>query len=123
MSRLRIADLFLDTPNYNAHATAADALWAGLPVLTLLGNTFAGRVAASQLNALGLADLISRSPLEYVNKALELASNPMRLKELRDRLESNRLTAPLFNTKQYVRDLESLYLGLVRQITEGECLN
>ena len=79
LSRLRLANLFLDTPNYNAHATAADALWAGLPVLTLLGNTFAGRVAASQLNALGLADLISRSPLEYVNKALELASNPMRL--------------------------------------------
>lgn len=114
LSRLRLADLFLDTPNYNAHATAADALWAGLPVLTLLGNTFAGRVAASQLNALGLEDLIAESIAEYTDKALELASNPALLKELRDRLELNRLTAPLFNTKQYVRDLESLYLGLLK---------
>ena len=115
LSRLRLADLFLDTPNYNAHATAADALWAGVPVLTQIGETFAGRVAASQLAALDMPDLIVNTPEEYFEKALELASNPQALKDLRFKLEANRLTAPLFNTKQYVQDLEQLYTELLEQ--------
>ncbi len=115
LSRLRLADLFLDTPHYNAHATAADALWAGLPVLTQIGNTFAGRVAASQISTLGLNELIAESELEYINKALEFARNPGALKAIRQKLEAHRSHSPLFNTKQYVKDLESLYIGLVNQ--------
>ncbi len=113
LSRLRLADLFLDTPNYNAHATAADALWAGLPVLTQIGDTFAGRVAASQLSALGLNELITHSKGEYVAKALEFARHPLILKSIRQQLEENRLDSPLFNTKQYVENLESLMIGLI----------
>ena len=115
LSRLRLADLFIDTPNYNAHATAADALWAGVPVLTTMGQTFAGRVAASQVTALGLSDLIVHSDDEYIAKALELAKHPERLQELKDRLEANRYQAPLFNTQRYVNDLEALYVSLLRE--------
>ena len=115
LSRLRLADLFLDTPNYNAHATAADSLWAGVPVLTILGRTFAGRVAASQVSALGLPELIVHSDEEYTAKALELAQHPEQLKELKERLENNRYQTPLFNTKQYIKDLEDLYESLLQK--------
>lgn len=115
LSRLRLANLFLDTPNYNAHATAADALWAGLPLLTMIGETFAGRVAASQLNALGLHQLIVDSMQKYFDKALELATQPELLKNIRAELESNRSNSPLFNTKQYVKDLEGIYLELLKR--------
>jgi predicted O-linked N-acetylglucosamine transferase (SPINDLY family) len=115
LSRLRLADLFLDTPNYNAHATAADALWAGVPVLTQLGQTFAGRIAASQLSALGMPELIVNTPEEYYAKALELATQPQLIKDLRMKQEVNRSTAPLFNTKKYVRDLEKLYTDFLEQ--------
>ena len=115
LSRLRLADLFLDTPNYNAHATAADALWAGVPVLTQLGQTFAGRIAASQVSSLGMPELIVNTPEEYYAKALELATQPQLIKDLRMKLEANRLTAPLFNTKEYVRDLEKLYTDFLEQ--------
>jgi len=117
VSRLRLADLFIDTPNYNAHATAADALWAGVPVLTTMGHTFAGRVAASQVTNLGLSDLIAHSDNEYMAKALELANHPERLQAIKDRLETNRYQTPLFNIKQYVKDLEDLYVGLLRERT------
>jgi len=109
LSRLRLADLFLDTPNYNAHATCADALWAGVPVLTQAGSTFAGRVAASQLHALGMADCIVTSIEAYTEKAIELASNPALLQSLRNRLSQNSKTMPLFDSKLYVRNLENLY--------------
>lgn len=115
LSRLRLADLFLDTFRFNAHSTAADTLWAGVPVLTMLGDTFASRVAASQLTALGLPELITQSEDEYFAKALELASKPHLLKSIRGKLESNRLTTPLFDTKQYVKDLEALYLSILKQ--------
>ncbi len=115
LSRLRLADLFLDTLNFNAHTTAADALWAGVPVLTQMGNTFAGRVAASQLTALGLPELITNSAEEYFNKALEFANNPEALKQIRAKQEANRFTSPLFNTRQYVADLEAVYRRLVKQ--------
>jgi predicted O-linked N-acetylglucosamine transferase (SPINDLY family) len=113
LSRLRLADLFLDTPHYNAHATAADALWAGVPVLTVIGDTFAGRVAASQLNAAGMSELVVQSIDQYYEKALELASKPEGLSAIRRKLEANRFTAPLFNSKQYVHDLEQIFLGFV----------
>jgi len=115
LSRLRLADLFLDTPNYNAHATAADALWAGLPVLTQIGNTFSGRVAASQISAMGLNELIADSEVEYIAKALEFAKQPEALKSIRQKLEANRAHTPLFNTKQYVKDLEFLYIDLLNK--------
>lgn len=113
LSRLRLADLFLDTPNYNAHATAADALWAGVPVLTLMGKTFAGRVAASQLSALGLTELITHSNDDYLAKASDLATSSDKLMSIRNQLHESRASSPLFDTKKYVADLESLYIGLL----------
>lgn len=118
LSRLRLADLFLDTPNYNAHATAADALWAGVPVLTLIGKTFAGRVAASQLSALGLTELITHSDGEYFAKALDLATSPDKLMLIRTRMHEGRANSPLFNTKKYVADLESLYTNLLDGVNQ-----
>jgi predicted O-linked N-acetylglucosamine transferase (SPINDLY family) len=109
LSRLRLADLFLDTPHYNAHATCADALWAGVPVVTQAGSTFAGRVAASQLHRLGMADCIVTSSEAYTEKAIKLASNSALLQSLRDRLSQNSKTTPLFDSMLYVRNLENLY--------------
>jgi len=109
LSRLRLVDLFLDTPQYNAHATCADALWAGVPVLTQVGSTFAGRVAASQLHALGMADCIVESIEEYTEKAIELALNPTLLQLVKGRLAQNSKTKPLFDSKLHVRNLENLY--------------
>ncbi len=119
LSRLRCADLLLDTPNYNAHATSADALWAGLPVLTVLGTTFAGRVAASQLKALGLNELIVNSLDEYESLADRITKSPNLLRELREKLLIARDRAPLFNTSQYVKDLESLYKRMLERAGEN----
>lgn len=113
LARHALADLFLDTSPYNAHATAADALWAGLPVLTCLGTSYAGRVAASQLTALGLEDLIARSAEDYEALALTLARDPARLAALRAKLAAARATAPLFDTARFARDLEALYENLL----------
>jgi predicted O-linked N-acetylglucosamine transferase (SPINDLY family) len=109
LSRHRLADLFLDTLPYNAHTTASDALWAGLPVLTLTGESFASRVAASLLNAIRLPELITSSEEEYEALAIELATNPEKLGEIRHKLEQNRLTTPLFDTPLFTRNLEELY--------------
>ncbi len=103
------ADLFLDTLPVNAHTTASDALWAGLPVLTCAGETFAGRVAGSLLTAIGLPELVTHSLEEYEALALQLAQDPARLRAIREKLAKNRLTTPLFDIKQYVTDLESAY--------------
>jgi predicted O-linked N-acetylglucosamine transferase (SPINDLY family) len=111
--RHRLADLFLDTLPYNAHATACDALWAGLPVLTRRGTAYAGRVAASLLTAAGLPELITESAQEYEQLALALARNPARLRALRERLDTNRATAPLFDTPRLARDLEAAYLRML----------
>jgi predicted O-linked N-acetylglucosamine transferase (SPINDLY family) len=117
LSRLRLADLFLDTPYYNAHATCADALWAGIPVLTQVGSTFAGRVAASQLHALSLEDCITESSEAYTEKAIDLALNPALLKSIRMRLAQNSKTMPLFDSRLYVRNLENLYREFVAHKT------
>jgi len=111
--RHQLADLFLDTLPYNAHATACDALWAGLPVLTQRGTAYAGRVAASMLTAAGLPELITETAEDYESLALALARDPVRLKTLRDKLAANRTTAPLFDTKRLARDLEALYAGML----------
>jgi predicted O-linked N-acetylglucosamine transferase (SPINDLY family) len=115
LARFQLADLFLDTPHYNAHATCADALWAGVPVLTQVGSTFAGRVAASQLHALGMADCIVDSVEAYTEKAIELALNPALLQSVRDRLAQNSKTMPLFDSKLYVKNLENTYRTIISQ--------
>jgi predicted O-linked N-acetylglucosamine transferase (SPINDLY family) len=109
LARHRCADLFVDTFHYNAHTTASDALWAGLPVLTRRGETFASRVAASLLGALGLPELIAQNTAEYEAMALELARQPQRLAAIRQKLAANRLTYPLFDSGRSTREMESLY--------------
>ena len=109
LARHRSADLFLDTLPCNAHTTASDAIWAGLPVLTLIGESFAGRVAASILNAVHLPELITSSEEEYEAMAIELALNPEKLDELKQKLDNNRLTAPLFDIDSYTRHIETAY--------------
>ena len=109
LARHRVADLFLDTLPYNAHTTACDALWAGLPVLTRIGEAFAGRVAASLLTAIGLPEMIARSQAEYEAMAVDLATNPDKLAALKAKLANNRLTTPLFDTELFTRDLERAY--------------
>lgn len=106
LARQSCADLFLDTFNVNAHTTASDALWTGLPVLTLAGKQFAARVAASLLTAAGLPELVTETEAAYEALALTLAHNPDRLGELRDRLKSTRMTMPLFDTPRFTRHFE-----------------
>jgi protein O-GlcNAc transferase len=109
LARHRVADLFLDTLPFNAHTTASDALWAGLPVLTCAGTTFAGRVAGSLLQAIGLAELVTTSLEEYEALALRLVREPELLARLRARLAENRLSFPLFDTARSTRALEAAY--------------
>jgi predicted O-linked N-acetylglucosamine transferase (SPINDLY family) len=112
LARQRAADLFLDTLPYNAHASASDALWAGLPVLTCPGEAFAGRVAASLLWAIELPELIAGTAQQYEELAVELATQPQRLVDIRRKLAVQRLTAPLFDTPRYARHLEAAYTGI-----------
>ena len=104
-----MADLFLDTLPYNAHTTASDALLAGLPMLTQIGETFAGRVAASLLTAIDLPELIVQTQEQFEMMAIELATRPELMAAIKARLAENRLTKPLFNTKLYTRHIESAY--------------
>lgn len=119
VARLQLADLFLDTLPYNAHSTAIDALWAGVPLLTRLGDSFAGRVAASLLRAVGLPELVTTSLQQYEALAVELATTPARLAEIRERLVRNRLTTPLFDTRSFTRQLEAAYLAMYERYREG----
>ena len=112
LARLRSADLFLDTLPYNAHSTAMDALWAGLPVLTVKGDSFASRVAASLLNAAGMPDLIVDSIEAYESLALDLARNPAALAMVKERLRKGRDSCALFDTARFTRNLEAA-LGLM----------
>ena len=109
LARLSLADLFLDTLPFNAHTTAVDALKGGLPVLTLLGETFAGRVAGSVLNAIDLPELITHSQEEYESLAIELGTNPALLKKIKEKLITNQATTPLFNTPLFTRHIEAAY--------------
>jgi predicted O-linked N-acetylglucosamine transferase (SPINDLY family) len=112
LARIRAADLFLDTRPYGAHATASDALWVGLPLLTCVGNGLSGRKAASQLHAVGLPELVTSSLAEYEALALALARDPERLAAIRTKLVRNRSTAPLFDSARFTRDLETAYTGM-----------
>ena len=109
LARLSLADLFLDTRYYNAHTTAADALWAGLPILTYAGESFASRVAASLLSAVGLQGMIAPSMAAYESMALELAGDAAKLQSVKDKLNANRLTAPLFDIALTTKHLEQAY--------------
>jgi predicted O-linked N-acetylglucosamine transferase (SPINDLY family) len=119
LARHRVADLFLDTLPYNAHTTASDALWVGLPVLTLLGESFAGRVAASLLRAEGIPELIAADPQSYEQLAIELAGNPEKLAAVRQKLAGNRLTTPLFDTELYARHLDAAYIAMFERYKAG----
>jgi predicted O-linked N-acetylglucosamine transferase (SPINDLY family) len=115
LARHRLADLFLDTLPYNAHTTASDALWAGLPVLTRAGDSFAGRVAASLLNSVGLPELITHSSEEYEAAAIELARDREKLNAIKGKLAANRLTASLFDTPLYTKHLEAAYEAMYQR--------
>ena len=115
LARHRLADLFLDTWPYNAHTTASDALWAGLPVLTLRGESFAARVGASLLRAVDLPELIMDTREGYVSEAIKLGRNPALVTALKERLNLGRMTAPLFDSVSYTRKLEAAYLGLMEE--------
>jgi len=109
LSRHKLADLFLDTCPYNAHTTASDSLWAGLPLLTKFGNSFASRVAASLLKSVGLPELITYSDSEYIEKAIYLATNKEELLKLKNKLFLNRDNFPLFKTSLFCNNLEKAY--------------
>jgi predicted O-linked N-acetylglucosamine transferase (SPINDLY family) len=120
LARQRLADLFLDTLPVNAHTTASDALWAGLPVLTCRGQAFAARVAGSLLKAVGLPQLVAETLHEYEQRALELATNPTLLAQIRAQLAASRSHSPLFDTARSCRHLESAYLTMWQRYQRGE---
>ena len=120
LARYRHADLFLDTLPCNAHTTASDALWMGVPVLTVTGETFAGRVATSLLHAVGLPQLCARSIADYAAQAARLASTPPELSALKEHLERGRTAFPLFDTTRYCRQLEAAYQEIWARHARGE---
>ena len=119
LARHRAADLFLDTWPCNAHTTASDALWVGLPLLTWPGRSFAARVSASLVSSVGLTDFIATSPQDYVRRAVALAANPSPLAEARRHLDANRPSLPLFATDAYARHLETAYLAMHERCLAG----
>jgi len=119
LARLRLCDLFLDSWPYNAHTSGSDALWAGLPVLSLTGDTFSSRVGASLLHAVGLPELVTHSLEDYEAMALRLATQPELLADVRQRLDASRETAPLFDIARYTRHLESAFEGMAARARAG----
>ena len=119
LARHAHADLLLDNLPYNAHTTTSDALWAGVPVVTCMGQAFAGRVAASLLHAVGLPELVTHSLPEYEALALRLATQPQELQRLRAHLKAVRSTAPLFDTERFTRQLESAYVHMHERRLQG----
>ena len=109
LARHKIADLFLDTYPYGAHTASSDALWTGLPIVTLTGQSFASRVAGSILTAIDIPELITQTKEEYENRALDLAKNPAQLAKIKNTLRSKRNTEPLFDSNIFARRLEIAY--------------
>lgn len=116
LARYRVADLFLDTSPYNAGTTASDALWAGLPVLTCPGKTFAARMAGSLLNAIQMPDLIANSWQEYIDQAVFLATHQQEYQQLRQQVVENCKQSPLFDAPGFVRDLEAKFIEIQNQL-------
>jgi len=119
LARLQLADLVLDTSPYNAHTTASDALWAGVPLLTCAGSTFASRVAGSLLHAVGLPELVTHSLADYAALAADLVNRPQRLRALRRKLARQRMTAPLFDVPAYTHSLEALFAAMWQRHASG----
>jgi predicted O-linked N-acetylglucosamine transferase (SPINDLY family) len=103
----QLADIFLDTFNFNGHTTVSEALWAGLPVITKIGKSFTARVAASLLNAIDAPELITKTENDYENLIIELSNNKEKLEKIKNKIKNNILTHPLFNTDLYTRNLET----------------
>ena len=120
LARHRLADLFLDTLPYNAHATASDALWAGLPVLTCCGTTFAARVCASQLWSVGLPELVTDTLEGYEALALRLATDASDLGAIRRKLAQYRQTQPLFDIGRLRHEIEAAYIKMWEIWQRGE---
>jgi predicted O-linked N-acetylglucosamine transferase (SPINDLY family) len=119
LARHRLADLFLDTLPYNAHTSASDALWTGLPVLTRIGETFAARVAAGLLTAIGLPELITSTPQAYEELAIELATNSNKLATIKHKLANNRLATPLFDSELFTKQIEAAYTAMYERYHSG----
>lgn len=119
LARYPLADLFLDTTPYGAHTTASDALWMGVPVLTLSGRSFASRVCGSLVRAAGVPELVCLSATEYIERAVELGRNPAQLEALRDRIKANRSTCTLFDMPRLVGTLEQLYAQMWEEYRSG----
>ena len=113
LSRIKFADLFLDTFYYNAHTTASDALWAGVPIVTKQGQSFSARVCSSLLTALNLEELITKDNFEYENLAYRIASDKLYLMSLRKKLKEEKLTSSLFDSEKFTKDLENIYEELI----------
>ena len=119
LARFRAMDLFLDTWPYNGGTTASDALWAGLPVLTYAGQSFSSRYAASLLNAIDLPELITWNPQQYEDLAVDLATHPERLAQIRRKLADHRRTTPLFDVRAFTRNLESAFEKICERRSAG----
>ena len=120
LARLRYAHLFLDTFNVNAHTTASDSLWAGVPVVTKIGEQFAARVAASLLAAVGLSELVTETEQEYENLILEIATDPEKHRTIKEKLAHNRITLPLFDTKRFTKNFEACLVIAHERYAKGE---
>ena len=116
LSRIKCADLFLDTFNFNAHTTASDALWSGVPIITKQGKSFSARVCSSLLTSLGLKELIVQDNEEYEEKAFSIATNKFYLEDLKYRLNQSRTKSTLFDTKGFTRNLEEIFFKLVKNL-------
>jgi predicted O-linked N-acetylglucosamine transferase (SPINDLY family) len=115
LARYQVCDLFLDTFPYNAGTTASDALWAEIPILTLSGESFASRMAASILNAVGLPELITSTQKDYEELAIELAMNPKKFTDIKLKLVNNRMTTHLFNTPLFTKNIEAAFIKMYSQ--------
>ena len=120
LGRQKLADLFIDTFNYNAHTTASEALWTGLPVITKVGKGFSARAAASLLTAIGLPELITATAEDYEELILYVARNPEYLAQIRKKLSNQRLSTPLFNTELYTKHLENAYEQVYQRYYDGK---
>ena len=116
LSRHSCADIFLDTFNYNAHSTAIDSLWAGLPVITLLGKTYSSRACASYLNTLGFPSIITHSLIEYEQKVIDFSHTPNKLSKLRKTLNERKMSSHLFNSEEITTNLENIYRDVINNI-------
>ena len=123
LSRQKLANLFLDTFPCTGHTTSSDALRSGLPVLTLMGESFAGRVSSSLLNAVDLKELITKTPKEYEELAIRLANDTFRLENIRKKLETNIKKKPLFDCKLFTSHIEKAYLEIYRKHSENNKLD